>query len=229
VILAVAGGWVLRRSADGVPQFGLGFMRWAIPMALVVAVMYTLLQPGDGHALGRLGPITISAEGLSTGVRLGLRLMAFAGLAAAMTMLANPSGLAAGVTRLSLPLRSLGFQVASLYFLMFFMFRMYPLLAEELQTIRLGQRSRGVRFDGPWHARIRMSAALILPAFGAALRRADRLSAALASRGFDVRRIPRDVLAMRLAPRDWIVILLVTGGWIAWLVGRLGPVDLLLF
>ena len=198
-------------------------------MALVVTVMYTLFQPGGAHPLGRLGPLQISAEGLSMGIRLGLRFLAFAGLAAAVTMLANSSGLAAGVTRLLLPLRAIGLQVASLYFLMFFMFRMYPILSEELQTIRMGQRSRGVRFDGPWHTRIRASTAIVIPAFAAALRRADRLSAALASRGFDVRRVPREVLSMRFAIRDWLAALLLIAGWTAWLAGRIRPIDLLLF
>lgn len=133
------------------------------------------------------------------------------------------------MTRLMLPLRLVGLRIASLYYLMFFMFRMYPLLAEELQTIRIGQRSRGIRFDGPWHTRIRASSAIVVPAFGAALRRADRLSAALASRGFDVRRLPGHVLALRFTRRDWGAFIVLAIGWIAWLAGRLLTVHLVLF
>jgi energy-coupling factor transporter transmembrane protein EcfT len=228
-LIIMIGVAVLRRLARGVPLLGIAALRWAMPAAVIVAMMYALLQPGDGRLLVRLGPIQIGLDGLATGVRLGLRLVAFAGLAVAVGTLANPSGLAAGVTRLLLPLRVLGFPVASMYYLMFFMLRMYPLLMEELQTIRLGQRSRGARFDGPWHTRIRMAAVLIIPAFAAALRRADRLSDALASRGFDVRRIPDDVYLMRFARRDWLTALLISAGWIMWLAARVARVDLLLF
>lgn len=198
-------------------------------MALLVTAMNTVLLAGEGPPLASIGPIHITLEGVTTGVKLGMRLVSFAGLAATMTMLIIPSRLAAGATRFLLPLRRLGLQIESVYFLMFFMLRMFPILSEELQTIRLGQRSRGLRFDGPWRTRIRASTAIVIPAFAAALRRADRLSMALASRGFDVRRVPHEVLLLRLRQRDWLVVLLVVGGWVAWTAGRLLPCDLLLF
>ncbi len=218
-----------RRRDSLVIGTGTSLMRWAVPMAAVVALLYSLLQTDGGPALISLGPVQVGRDGLVTGIRLGLRLIAFAGLTAVVANLATPSGIASGMTRLLLPFGKLGLPVASVYYLMFFMLRMFPLLSQELQTIRLGQRSRGVRFDGPWRHRIRMSAGLIVPAFAAALRRSDRLSDALASRGFDVRRIPASVMELRLSSWDWVMLIVLAAGWAAWAVARLAPVDLLLF
>lgn len=227
--ITLLGAAALHRSVHRTASVGPSLIRWAVPMAVVVALLYAVVQPGGNRAVATLGQVEISLDGLETGIRLGLRLIAFAGLAALVSKLASPSAIASGITRLLLPFQAVGLPVASVYYLMFFMLRMFPSLGEEMQTIRLGQRSRGVAFGGPWRTRIRMSAGLIVPAFAAALRRSDRLSDALASRGFDVRRIPASVIALRFSRWDWLVLIVLSAVWIAWVIGRVTPVDLILF
>lgn len=202
------------RLTPGIPG---GTLRWSLPMTLAIMILYTLLGADNSHSAGIFGGLNVSWEGVSKGVRLGLRFIAFIALARAMTVVTTPSPLAAGVTRLLWPLKAIGVKVESVYYLVFFTARMFPTLTEEIHAVRMGQRSRGVRFDGSWLQRVRLSPAILVPAFAASIRRADRLSMALTSRGFDVHRLPREVRRLHFQPHDWGLLGVIAVGWAVWL------------
>jgi energy-coupling factor transporter transmembrane protein EcfT len=48
------------------------------------------------------------------------------------------------------------------------------------------------------------------------MRRSERLSLALTSRGFNPSRIPEVVTAQRFGVLDWLILATIVIGWIAW-------------
>jgi energy-coupling factor transport system permease protein len=198
---------------------------WSIPPAVVVLGLYAVLAPSDDVVLWRLGPLTIGEEGLTTGLRLGVRFIAFVALARSLTLWLTPTGLAAGLTRVAGPLGSLGVRIGYLYNLLFFIARLTPALAEEAQIIQLGQRSRGLQQKRYSFRSIKGAVSLILPVFAAAARRSERLSLVLASRGYDPRRVPSSVTALRFRRVDWLLTAAVGLGWVVWALARWSPIS----
>ncbi len=191
-------------------------LRWTLPFSLLICALYVLLNAGGGAQIWTLGPITITREGFLTGGTLGLRFLAFVILARSLTVALSPTDLASGVTRLLWPLKAIGVGVESVYYLMFFIARMTPALAEEAQIIQFGQRSRGLAPATSWYRRVMNSSALIIPVFAAAMRRSERLSMALTSRGFNPNRIPAMVTAQRFGIADWLILVCLIAGWGIW-------------
>ncbi|MEW5701398.1 MAG: energy-coupling factor transporter transmembrane component T, partial [Candidatus Zixiibacteriota bacterium] len=175
---------------------------------------------GDDIVL-QWGMLRLTEAGLLLGMRMGLRLMALAVLAALAALVTAPLGMAAGVTRTLLLLRRVGVRVETIFYFVFFVLRMFPLLVRESHAIRLAQQSRGIRFSGSLRARWRSLPALLVPVFAAALRRSDQLALALAARGMDVRRTPAMVLALRFRGIDWFLTVAALAGWAVWLWFRL--------
>ena len=83
-------------------------------------------------------------------------------------------------------------------------FRLIPLLADELTTLRRARRARGV--GGGWNpiARARGAVALLFALLVQAIRRAVRLAAAMDGRGFDARTTRTFARPSVLHTRDWL-------------------------
>jgi energy-coupling factor transport system permease protein len=209
-----------RRSQDRaiLPRY---WLAWVALVAVLTLLLYLLFAPGNGGALYRFGPLRITDVGLRTGAQMALRLIAFALLAVSAVLLSAPLYLAAGLTRVLLPVRRLGVPVQQVFYFTFFLLRMLPFLVREARTIRLAQQSRGICFSGSWAVRWRSLPAVILPVFSAAMRRGDQLAMALAARGFDIRRTPATVTILRFRRRDWILATSLLAGWGVWAWSRL--------
>ena len=196
----------------------LRMLKWALPFTILIFCLYVVLAVPSGEPIWNWGPVTIDREGLATGGRLSLRFLTYVALARSLSTVMTPTGLAIGVTRLLWPLKALGAGIESVYYLVFFIARMAPVLIEEAQIIQFGQRSRGLTAATSWYRRVIGSAALIVPVFAAAMRRSDRLSLALTSRGFNPSRIPAVVTAQRFGVLDWLILAAVVIGWTIWSV-----------
>jgi energy-coupling factor transporter transmembrane protein EcfT len=68
---------------------------------------------------------------------------------------------------------------------------------------------------------------LIVPAFASAIRRSERLSIALATRGFDPDKIPASVCELAFRASDISILAAVLIGWVVWLVARIGAERML--
>jgi energy-coupling factor transport system permease protein len=101
-----------------------------------------------------------------------------------MSLTTSPLSLSEAIVSLLKPLQLLRIPIYDLGMILFIALRFIPVLANELDMIRKAQIIRGVEFSGSLRNRIRRSAALILPVFFSALRRADDLSVAIETRGY---------------------------------------------
>lgn len=184
-------------------------IRWSLPFALIIVVLYVLLATDEGLIITEFGPVAITQTGVETGVRLAVRFIAFVAAARALMLYATPSGLAAGMTRFLSPLRYVGLKPELLYHFVFVTLRLVPGLATESQTIRLAQRSRGWRPGRGLTGRVRSARAIVIPTFAAAMRRADTLSVVLSSRGVALTGTPYPVASLRFRAIDVVLISLV--------------------
>jgi energy-coupling factor transporter transmembrane protein EcfT len=192
---------------------------WSLLPSLIVLVLYTVFGDSPDPDRWRLGPVVVSAGNMLTGLQLAVRFMALIALARVLTMWITPSGLASALTRWFQPLTRLGVKIGNLYYLLFFITRLTPAIAEEARIVRIGQQSRGYRPGRSWLQRVRGSTALIVPVFAAAIRRSERLALGLTSRGFNPEWVPTSVMSLRFGAIDWIVCAVIVAGWAVWISG----------
>ena len=181
------------------------------PVAVILA--FTLLANAvrlDGSgALALAGPVGVSPEGAARGAAAVARIALLVGFALTVSATTTSTQLAEACTAVLVPLGRMGVPVGDFGVTLSLALRFVPLVAEELERIRLAQRSRGVRFDeGGVIARVRAWAAVVTPLAVSLFRRADALSEAMEARCYagGSRRVRR---AAPLARRD--VVLLAAG------------------
>ena len=199
---------------------GIGLRRWLVALAPFVLVagtrLWTLGAFGRGEqVVGQILWYRFTAEGLESGLVVGLRLL---GLGALGVLYAGTTGLADLVLglmqqwRLS-PRWAYGLLAA---------LRFVPLFQEELERVRQAYRVRGLTGRGPLgrlRAVYRYSLALLVHA----IRTAEVVAVALQARGFDG---SRRRTYYRTLPAGWrevayAVLLLAASGLALWLAGRL--------
>jgi energy-coupling factor transporter transmembrane protein EcfT len=193
-------------------------LKWSLPFALVIFSLYILLAAGENTPVWTWGPLAAGQTAIETGGVLSLRFLTFVVLARSLSSMLTPTRFAVGVTRMLWPLKAIGVGIESVYYLVFFIVRLAPALVEEARIIQFGQRSRGLVAAKSWYRRVTGSAALIVPVFAAAMRRSERLSLALTSRGFNPSHAPAIVETQRFRGIDWLISVVVLVIWIAWYV-----------
>jgi energy-coupling factor transport system permease protein len=133
------------------------------------------LLPPRAFPLGDPPGLYLYREGLAYGVIQSLRFHAIVLLGAGLLARYSAERLAAGLRTAGLP--------GALCFLSAMALRQVPVLAEEMRTLWLAQRLRGMR---PIAGVTALPRAVLLPLLAANLRRADEVAAAFHSRGISV-------------------------------------------
>ncbi|NLG28265.1 MAG: energy-coupling factor transporter transmembrane protein EcfT [Chloroflexi bacterium] len=138
------------------------------------------------HILLDCGPIQVSAASAQAVVVTALRFAVLIGLTSLLTSVTSTSALTQGVERLLRPLRHIGLPADQLALVGSLALRFLPILGETLETIGQAQASREVRpqAGGRWRlaANARRMAALVVPLFVDAYRRAEELGLAMQAR-----------------------------------------------
>ncbi len=153
------------------------FLRAWLPFvvaAAAVVLLNTLLGAANRDPaaieLLRLGPLRVTEPALATGIVLGLRILAIAGVGVAFAQTTEATALAdALVQQARLPDRFAYGALAA--------YQAVPRLSLDLVTLRQARRTRGLRRS--W------SPGLLLALLVLALRHADRMALAMDARGFD--------------------------------------------
>lgn len=224
LVLALTVVFLRQRLGRRIPSYG-RLMAWSALMGVVTVGLYLVFASAETGIRGGSGFGRFDSGVALTGTRMGVRLFAFVLLGMVVAAVSSPLSLASGLTRLLRPLKTLGVPVESVYYFAFFLLRMVPFLVSEARMIRLAQASRGAPHRGRWGGGIRGAAALVIPVLAAAGRRSERLSMALAARGFDVSRFPSAANQLRLGLRDRAAAILILGGWGLWVLVRVQPLE----
>lgn len=154
-------------------------MLWLI--LLFTFVLQVLFTPGE--VMYRLGPFSITEEGLAAGGQMLLRLVLLVLASTLLTMTTTPINLTAGLERLARPLQRFGVPVHEMAMMMTIALRFVPTLLEEAHTIMRAQQSRGAGLSGAgYHKKFQALVSLMVPMFAGAFRRAEELATAMEAR-----------------------------------------------
>jgi energy-coupling factor transport system permease protein len=169
-------------------------IRPVLLMVLVTALYHLIFTARDSKALMSIFGFALTEGGVVQAAFFSLRLLIFVTVAFLVTLTSSPSDLAEALVSLLKPLERIRVPVAELGLILFMAIRFIPILADEFTAIKHAQMVRGVSFEGSMLRRIRLSLALLLPVFVAAISRADDLAVAMEARGYRSDR-PRSVFS----------------------------------
>lgn len=146
--------------------------------------------------------ITVSRTAVSMAVVYSARILIFVLSTFVLSLTTSPLSLSEAIVFLLRPLRWIKIPIYDLGMILFIALRFIPVLANELDTIRKAQMIRGIRFTGSLRTRVERYAALVLPVFFSALRRADDLSVAIETRGYRSGRPRSSLHPLHFRPLD---------------------------
>jgi len=167
----------------------------AIPAGVITA----LLGVDSGAVLLRAGPLTVTQGSLAAGVAIALRILAIGLPGVVLLSTTDPTDLADALAQvLKLPHR---FVLAALAAM-----RLFGVLAQEWQALRLARRARGLGDDGVL-GRARTFAGLVFALLVLAVRRATVLATTMESRGFGATKQRTWARKSVFTRRDGVVVL----------------------
>lgn len=153
-------------------------LRWIILLTFIVNLIFT-----PGEPIFSLGPISISQDGITTAIKLGLRLIFLVMGTSILTLVTSPLSLTDGVEGVLAPLNIVKFPVHELAMMMTIALRFVPTLIEETDKILKAQMARGADFEsGNILNRARNMVPLLVPLIINSIERADELSTAMEAR-----------------------------------------------
>jgi energy-coupling factor transport system permease protein len=196
--------------------WGLGGMsprimaRRLIPMlllALGLALSSTLFYGGtQAHLLFVLGPLRISAEALSFGLSMGLRILCVVSYSALFMFTTDPTVLVYSLIQQARLNYRLGYTVLAAY-------RFLPILQREMANISAAHSVRAAYSRGSPTAGLERALRYGVPLLANSVRQAERLALAMDARGFSAPMARTYYIKTRLTAADWfflVGVLLVT-------------------
>ncbi len=163
----------------------LGALKPVAVFAAMLFIMHAFLT--EGTALFTFSPfsITITYEGLYRGALVTWQITCLVLAAVVMTMTTTPSELISGIEILLRPFRRVGVPSHDIAVMISMALRFMPTLLEEFDKIRMAQMARGADIKtGSFLQKVKWAKSLAMPLMINAFRRADELSDAMESRGY---------------------------------------------
>jgi energy-coupling factor transport system permease protein len=160
-------------------------LRWSLPILLlpiplmILTALYADLSAyASPHILWHWGPWTLSAEGITTGIGLGLRVGTFIATSLLFIATTDPTDFAISlVQNLKVPYR-FGYGVLV-------SFRFLPLLRAEFEIIRMAHKVRGVGERAGLGGRMKQMQHYAIPLLAAAIRKSERTALAMDAKAFN--------------------------------------------
>ena len=154
------------------------------PIFIIIVFMFLInlfMTPGD--ALLRLGPLTITQQGLYTACFMALRIIFLILGASMLTFTTKPVKLTDGIESLLKPGVRFGIPAHELAMMMTIALRFIPTLLEETDKIMKAQQARGADFDtGSIFKRAKALIPIFIPLIVGAFRMASDLAMAMEAR-----------------------------------------------
>lgn len=178
VAVYLAAALFLARLPLGLVFRGLKPLVFLIALTVVANFFMT-----PGAAWYKLGPLTITHEGVNRGLLMGLRLFLLVLVTSLLTLSTSPIRLTDGIERLLRPFSRFGMPAHELAMMMTIALRFIPTLLEETEKIIKAQKARGADFEsGNFLRRAKNMVPILVPLFLSAFRRADELATAMEAR-----------------------------------------------
>jgi len=173
----------------------------------------------DSNIVLQVWFLSVSRTAATMAVVYSARILIFVLATFVLSLTTSPLTLSEAIVSLLKPLRWIKIPVYDLGMILFIALRFIPVLADEVETIRKAQFIRGVTFTGSLWSRVRQSAALVLPIFFSALRRADDLSVAIETRGYRSGRPRSSLYPLHFTGLDYAALVIVSAGAVLYMTG----------
>lgn len=155
---------------------------------VVVALLFVIQYVIDYNTLFNLTyKLKVYEEGLVKGGFISIRVILMVSLTSLLTFTTSTMEIQNGITSVLSPLKLLHIPVEIFSMMLSLTLRFIPTLLEETKKIMDAQSSRGVDFsEGGLKSKITQIISLLVPMFVISFRRAEELSNAMISRGYDL-------------------------------------------
>lgn len=159
-------------------------LRGLKPLMVIITITFLInVFMTKGVVLVKIGPLTITEEGLSHGIFMALRLIFLVTGTSLLTLTTSPIALTDGIEKLLSPFKIIGLPAHELAMMMTIALRFIPTLLEETDKIMKAQMARGADFEsGNIINRAKNLVPLLVPLFVNSFRRADELAMAMEAR-----------------------------------------------
>ncbi len=155
------------------------------PMLFILIFAFVLnLLTVRGVVWLRLGPLTITDQGVYTALRMIARLsLLVLNTTLLLTLTTTPILIADAIEKMLAPIQRLGFPAHEMAMMMSIALRFVPTLLEETDKIMKAQSSRGADYDtGGLISKARGLVSVLIPLFVSAFKRAEDLAVAMEAR-----------------------------------------------
>lgn len=178
-------------------------------MVIIIITAILNLFFTTGTPLVKLGPLTITQEGLVRALFMVLRITLLIMGTFLLTYTTSPMALTDGMESLFNPLKKIKVPVHEMSMMMSMALRFIPTLIEETDKIMSAQKARGADFEtGNIFQRAKALLPLLVPLFVSAFRRADELATAMESRCYHGGEGRTRMKQLTWAARDTIALLI---------------------
>jgi len=154
------------------------------PLMILIGITFMInIFMTAGEVIFRLGPFTITEEGLYQAFFMALRLVFLVMGTSLLTLTTSPIALTDGIEHILNPFKRIGVPAHELAMMMTIALRFIPTLLEETDKIMKAQIARGADFEsGNLISRAKGLVPLLVPLFISSFRRADELAMAMEAR-----------------------------------------------
>jgi len=190
-------------------KFMLRGLRAIFIIIIFTAVLNAFFTPG-ATVLVKLGPATVTAEGLITAAKMCTRLVFLIVGSSVLTFTTTPIQLTDAIEFLLKPLKKIGVPAHEIAMMMSIALRFIPTLMEEMDKIMKAQMARGADFDtGGLIKKAKSLVPLLVPLFISSFRRAEDLALAMEARCYrgDVGRTRMKEAKMRAVDYKAVVVM----------------------
>ncbi len=147
-----------------------------LPLAVSVLLVNVFFFPGGEQVLVRLGPITVTAEGIRFAVEVLIRILAISGAIALFYLTTRPADFVVDLERRGVPPRLAFVANASI--------QTVPAMVERASAITAAQRARGLDTEGSVWRRVRGILPIVGPVILGSISEVEERSMALEARAF---------------------------------------------
>ncbi|MGN1319456.1 MAG: energy-coupling factor transporter transmembrane component T family protein [Lachnospirales bacterium] len=153
---------------------------------LIFTAFMNLFFSREGKELFSFWIFKITDYSLITTFKISARLIFTIMFSSMLTLTTKPLELTCAIEDLLSPLKFFKVPVSEIAMIMSIALRFIPTLYDELEKIKMAQKSRGATFDeGNLYNRIKALTPVIIPLFVSAFRRADELAMAMEARCYN--------------------------------------------
>ncbi|MDO5114653.1 MAG: energy-coupling factor transporter transmembrane component T [Synergistaceae bacterium] len=175
---------LLARLSKIPPRVVAASARPVLILIIFTSLLHLFMTPGEAAA--KIGPLTVTKEGIRLALTMSLRLACLVMYASLLTFTTSPSRISDGLEGLLSPLKRIGVPAHETAMMITIALRFIPTLFEETARIIKAQKSRGAEFDeGGLLKRAKAYIPVLIPLFVIIFRRAESLASAMEARGYN--------------------------------------------